>query len=142
VHYTTGMTSAIRSAEDLNRTTAAVIKAGVEVHRALGPGLFENAYRACLFHELTLAGFAVEEERVISLIYKQKLLDCTYRVDLDIDNCLLVEVNALESLDAIHFRQMTTYLRLTDYRVGLLMNFGSLLMKDGIHRIVNKFPRG
>jgi GxxExxY protein len=136
------MTSTIRSAEDLNRTTGAVIKAGVEVHRALGPGLFESAYRACLVRELTLAGFRVEEERVIPVVYKRTVLECAYRVDLDIDNCLLVEVKAVEALDAIHFRQMTTYLRLVDYRVGLLMNFGTTMMKEGIHRIVNNFPHG
>ncbi len=119
-----------------------MIKAGVEVHRALGPGLFESAYRACLVRELTLAGFHVEEERVIPVVYKRTVLECAYRVDLDIDNCLLVEVKAVEALDAIHFRQMTTYLRLVDYRVGLLMNFGTTMMKEGIHRIVNNFPHG
>lgn len=140
VQYATGMTATSKSADDLNRTTAAIIKAAINVHRALGPGLFESAYRACLVRELRLAGFQVEEERAVPLVYRHTVLECVYRVDLDVDACVLVEVKAVEALEAIHFRQITTYLRLADYRVGLLMNFGTTLMKDGIHRVVNKFP--
>jgi len=79
----------------------------------------------------------------VPLVYKRTVIeDCAYRADLDVDNCVLVEIKAVETLEAIHFRQMTTYLRLMDYRIGLLMNFGASVMKDGIHRVVNKFPRG
>jgi GxxExxY protein len=135
------MTATSLSPEQLNRTTSAIIQAGITVHRALGPGLFESAYRTCLVHDLRQAGFRVEQEHAIRLVYKRVDLECAYRVDLEIDNCVLVEIKAVENLDPIHFRQLTTYLRLGDYRVGLLMNFGSVVMKDGIHRVVNGFPR-
>jgi GxxExxY protein len=135
------MAAAQRSAEQLNRTTSAIIKASIDIHRALGPGLLENVYRLCLAYDLTHQGFSVDEERIIPLIYKDAIVDCAYRADIDVDGCVLVEVKAVDSIAPIHLRQMTTYLRLADYRIGLLMNFGASVMKEGIYRVVNGFPR-
>jgi len=132
---------ASRTADQLNRTTSHIIKASIDIHRALGPGLLENVYRLCLAYELTHSGLHVEQERSIPLRYKDAIIDCAYRVDLDVANSVLVEVKAVDSIAPIHLRQLSTYLRLADYRVGLLMNFGAGVMKDGIYRLVNGFPR-
>lgn len=133
--------AAPRSAEQLNRTTSNIIKASIDIHRTLGPGLLENVYRLCLAYELAQHGLNVDQERNIPLIYKEAIIDCAYRVDLDVDNSVLVEVEAVDTIAPIHLRQMTTYLRLADYRIGLLMNFGADVMKNGIYRVVNGFPR-
>ena len=133
--------AAPRSAEQLNRITSAIIKASIDIHRALGPGLLENVYRLCLAYELTLHGLRVDQERIIPLIYKDAVIDCAYRIDLGVDGSVLVEVKAVDTVAPIHLRQLMTYLRLADYRVGLLMNFGADVMKNGIYRVVNGFPR-
>jgi GxxExxY protein len=133
--------AAPRSAAQLNRTTSTIIKASIDIHRALGPGLLENIYRVCLAYELAHLGLHAEEERTIPLIYKDAIIDCAYRADLDVESSVLVEVKALDTIASIHLRQVATYLRLADYRVGLLMNFGASVMKDGIYRLVNGFPR-
>jgi GxxExxY protein len=136
------MASETATAERLNRTTSAIIGGGIEFHRALGPGLLEATYHECLAYELTHAGFKIETERIIPLLYKDLFVECAYKVDLDVDGCVLVEIKAAESVAGIHLRQLTTYLRLADYRVGLLLNFGASSMREGIHRVVNGFPGG
>jgi GxxExxY protein len=124
----------------LNEVTGRIIEAAIEIHRALGPGLLETAYLACLVYELTSAGLRFERERAVPLTYKEVRLNCAYRVDLVVEACVLVEVKALGSIADIHVRQLMTYLRLADFRVGLLLNFGASSMKEGIHRRVNRFP--
>ncbi len=122
--------------------TSAIIAAAIRIHRTLGPGLLESAYLACLAYELTSQGCPIELQRSVPLVYGGVRIDCAYRADLVVEKCVLVEVKALETLAPIHSRQLHTYLLLADCRVGLLLNFGAPTMKDGIKRIVNRFPEG
>ena len=128
------------TAEALNRLTSSVLDAAIRIHRALGPGLLENAYLTCLVFELTEAKLRIERQRAVPLVYKGVTVDCAYRADLVVEGCVLIEVKAQESLAPIHSRQLQTYLRLGEYPVGLLLNFGAPTMKAGIKRIVNGFP--
>jgi GxxExxY protein len=128
------------TANDLNRITSAVIASAIKVHRALGPGLLENAYDACLCHDLFKSGLTLDRQKPLPLVYDGLIMDCAYRADIVVQDLVLLEVKALESLLPIHRRQLSTYLRLGNYRVGLLLNFGALTMRDGILRVVNRFP--
>ena len=116
--------------------TSQIIGAGIEVHRHLGPGLLESAYRECLCCELQLRGLVVQKERVVPLTYKGVRIDVGYRADLIVDERVLVELKALDKLAPIHTSQAVTYLRLSGLRVGLLMNFNVPLLRDGIVRLV------
>lgn len=113
-----------------------VIGAAIEVHRALGPGLLESTYEACLAYELTLQGIPFERQKPLPVVYKGQKLDCGYRVDLLIDRCLIVEVKAKEVLLGLDEAQILTYLKLTGLKLGLLLNFNVRVMKDGIKRVV------
>jgi len=121
----------------LNDLTSRIIASGIAIHRALGPGLLESAYLACLTYELHTIGLRVEVQKPIPLIYRGVALDCAYRADLIVQGVVLIEVKALETLAPIHSRQLYTYLRLADLRLGLLLNFGAMTMKDGIKRVAN-----
>jgi GxxExxY protein len=127
-------------AETLNDRTSTIITCGIKIHRALGPGLLESAYCACLCHDLVKAGLQIEQQKPIALVYDGLTIDCAYRADIVIENCVIVEVKALDALAPIHRQQLYTYLRLGDYRVGLLLNFGASTLRDGIQRVVNNFP--
>jgi GxxExxY protein len=118
----------------INQLTHEVIGASIEVHRKLGPGLLESAYRKCLCRELVLRGIPFGYERPLPLEYKGIRLECGYRVDILVDNRLIVEVKSVEALAPIHEAQILTYLRLGGWRVGLLINFNVVVLKDGIHR--------
>ena len=128
------------TAESLNQLTSEVVQAAVRVHRALGPGLFESAYLACLCFELSSAGLKIERQKALPLVHRGVKIDCAYRADLVVGGHVLVEVKALDSLAPIHSQQLYTHLRIADCRVGLLLNFGARTMKDGIKRVVNGFP--
>jgi GxxExxY protein len=117
--------------------TSEVIRCAVEVHRGLGPGLLESAYRECLLYELTLSGLVVIKEKPMPVIYKEVKLDHGYRIDLLVENKLVVELKTVEYLNDVHFAQVLTYLRLGDYPVGLLLNFHVTMLKQGIKRIIN-----
>lgn len=132
--------SSLTTAEGLNRLTSNVLDAAIRIHRALGPGLLENAYLTCLEYELMEAEIRFERQRAVPLVYKGVTMNCGYRADLVVEGSVLIEVKALEVLAPIHIQQLQTYLRLGDYRVGLLLNFGAATMKAGIKRIVNRFP--
>jgi GxxExxY protein len=121
----------------LNRITGIIIAAGIAVHRALGPGLLESAYIACLIFELRRRGLKVEEQRPVPLTYHGVKLDCGYRLDLVVEDVVIVEVKALDKFAPIHTAQMLTYLRLTGCPVGLLLNFNAPVLKDGLKRILN-----
>jgi GxxExxY protein len=110
----------------------------MRVHSALGPGLLESAYEACLLYELIKSGLRVEAQKPLPLVYQTVKLECGYRVDLLVESKLIIEVKAMEALAEIHFAQVLTYLRLSDLRLALLLNFNVVHMKDGIRRIVNK----
>ncbi|MBL8804312.1 MAG: GxxExxY protein [Planctomycetes bacterium] len=116
--------------------TSRAIAAAVDVHRALGPGLLESSYRACLRHELSLRAMEVECERPVPICYRGVRLDCGYRLDMVVERRLVLELKAVASLQPIHVAQVVTYLRLTGLELGLLLNFNVALMKHGIRRIV------
>lgn len=116
--------------------TNKIIGAAIEVHRALGPGLLESAYHACLAHELTLRGVPFESEKSLPVEYKGIKLDCGYRLDFMIANKVVVELKAVESVNLMHEAQLLTYLKLTGCKVGLIMNFNVAILKNGITRKV------
>ena len=116
-----------------------VIGCAMEVHKTLGPGLFENIYEQALVHELTLNGIPVKTQVEIEINYKGTNLGNGLRLDVLVDNTLIVELKSVEELKPLHHKQLLTYLRLTDKRVGLLINFNTENLKDGIKRIVNKY---
>ncbi|MBI1299834.1 GxxExxY protein [bacterium] len=113
-----------------------IIGAAIEVHRGLGPGLLESAYETCLAHEFSLRGIPFERQKVLPVHYKGEQLDCGYRLDLIVGGLVIVEIKAVEELAPIHVAQVITYLKLTGCRLGLLMNFNQVLMRDGIQRVV------
>ena len=118
----------------INHLTHEIIGAAVEVHRKLGPGLLESAYKECLCRELVLRGVRFLRERPLPLEYKGIRLECGYRVDILVAGIVVVEIKAVEVLAPIHDAQLLTYLRLGGWRVGLLINFNVVVLKDGIHR--------
>lgn len=120
-----------------NELAKLVIGCAIKVHRELGPGLLESAYQACLFYELVKEDLLVEKEKPLPLVYDEVKLDCGYRLDLIVERKLIVEIKSVEALNDIHLAQVLTYLKLSECKLGLLINFNSLLLKDGIKRIVN-----
>ncbi len=127
-------------AERLNKITDDIIGAAIEVHRALGPGLLESAYEACTAFELVERKRKVERQVPLPLTYKGVQLDCGYRLDLRVDDLVIVEVKAVDTLNAVHKAQLLSYLKLSGLQVGLLINFNVKLLKNGIVRVVNEFP--
>ncbi len=113
------------------------IGCAIEVHRNLGPGLLESAYQECLFYELTKSGLYVEKEKPIPLVYEEVKLDCGYRVDLLVENKLVIELKSVESLTDVHLAQTVTYLKLGNFKLGLLINFNVSLLKNGLKRVIN-----
>jgi GxxExxY protein len=113
-----------------------VIGCAIEVHRELGPGLLESTYETCLAHELGLQGIPFASQHPITVSYKGQRLDCGYRVDLLIDASLIVELKSVEEIKRIHEAQLLTYMKLARLKMGLLMNFNVMRLKDGIRRFV------
>jgi len=125
---------------DKNEITGAIIDASMKVHSQLGPGLLESAYEACLEHELKKRGFRVERQKELPIIYDGVQIDCGYRIDLLVEDEIIVELKAAETILPIHHAQILSYLRLSGKELGLLLNFHELHLKDGITRKINK-PR-
>lgn len=123
--------------EDL--LTRTITGLAIDVHTALGPGLLENTYKKCLFYKIDQAGFQVEKEKMMPLVFEDIKLDFGYRVDILVENKLVLELKSVEALSDIHLAQTLTYMKLGGYRFGLLMNFNVLRLKDGIRRIVNGY---
>jgi len=123
--------------EELNRITEAIIGAAIEVHRALGPGLLESAYVACLVYELIQRGYKVLTEVPLPLVYKGVKLDCGYRLDLLVNDKVIVEIKSVDRLAPIHDAQIISYLKISGHKVGLLINFNVKMVKDGVRRFVN-----
>ena len=121
-----------------NTLSGEVIGAAIEVHRVLGPGLLESAYELALERELVLRGLSVERQKAVPLDYKGTALGDGFRIDLLVQDQLIVEVKAVECIQAIHEAQLLTYLRLTDKRLGLLINFNEKTIKEGVKRVVNR----
>lgn len=113
------------------------VDSALTVHRALGPGLLESAYRDCLHLELTARGHQVEREQLLPITYRDQIIPRAYRTDLIVDKTLLIELKAIEAIQPIHRVQVTTYLRLLRLPLGLLVNFHVPLLKDGIQRVLN-----
>ena len=118
-----------------------VLNAAIKVHKALGPGLLESAYVHCLLHELRSAGLSVLHQTQLPLKYEGVLLDAGYRLDIWVEQKVVVEVKSIDALHPIHIAQLLTYLRLTNNRLGLLINFNEVLLKDGFRRIANGMPQ-
>ena len=121
-----------------NQISERIIGCGIQVHKELGPGLLESSYEECLYYELVQNGLAVEKQKGLPLLYKDVKLDCGYRIDLLVESKVIIEVKSVKELDDIHLAQVLTYLKLSKCRLGLLMNFNEVLLKDGIKRIVNR----
>jgi GxxExxY protein len=122
---------------EINDRSGHVVDAAMRVHSILGPGLLEGAYEACLAHELRQRGLRVLAQLPMPVVYKGVRIELGYRADLLVDDAVLVELKAVAKLLPIHEAQLLSYLRLSDYRVGLLINFHVLHLKDGIKRMIN-----
>jgi GxxExxY protein len=122
---------------ELNERSGAVVDAAMKVHSALGPGLLESAYQACLTHELQLRGLQVMTQIALPVTYRGIRLEVGYRIDLLVDNAVVVEVKAIAKVLPVHHAQLLSYLRLSGHRLGLLINFHEIHLKHGIKRMVN-----
>ena len=122
---------------NINQLTSKIIGAAIEVHNILGPGLLESAYEECLSHELSIQGVSFEKQKPLSVDYKGKKLDCGYRLDMVVENAVVLELKSCEKIEPIHKAQLLTYLKLSELNLGLILNFNVPLMRDGIVRIVN-----
>ena len=122
-----------------NEISKIVFDAGLRVHKALGPGLLESAYEECLYFELLKSDLNIQKQKPLPLIYEDVKLDAGYRVDFLLNDKLIVEIKAVESLNDLHMAQVLTYLKLSKCKLGLLINFNTVLFKDGIKRIINGF---
>lgn len=120
-----------------NELSKTVFECGLQVHKALGPGLLESAYEQYLLYEFNKKGINVENQKTLPLIYEEVKLDAGYRVDFLIENKLIVEVKSVEGLNDIHLAQVLTYLKLSNCKLGLLMNFNTVLFKNGVRRLIN-----
>ena len=120
-----------------NQISTIVIGLAIDVHKALGPGLLENTYKECLFYKINKYGLLVEKEKAMPLVFEEVKLDCGYRVDLIVENKFIIEIKSVESLTTNHLAQTLTYLRLGNYKLGLLINFNEVLLKNGIRRVIN-----
>jgi GxxExxY protein len=123
--------------EELNALSYKVIELAIEVHRNLGPGLLESAYQACLLYELKKAGLKVEKEIPLPINYKEIKLEQGYRIDLLIEDKLVIELKTVEEFTSVHYAQTLTYLRLGNFPLGLLINFNSKILKNNIKRFIN-----
>jgi GxxExxY protein len=120
-----------------NEISSKIIGCAIEVHRELGPGLLESAYEECLYFELKLASLRVEKQQILPVVYKEVHLDCGYRLDLVVEDKVIIEVKSVADIADIHLAQVMTYLKLSKCKLGLLINFNVDLVKNGIKRVVN-----
>ena len=120
-----------------NEISSKIIGAAIEVHKQLGPGLLESTYETCLTYELKQMGLDVKQQQALPVVYKEVKLDAGYRIDLLVENKVIVEIKSVEALADIHTAQLLTYLKLKDLKLGLLINFNSVRVVDGLKRIVN-----
>lgn len=120
-----------------NEISNKIIGIAIAVHRSLGPGLLESAYKECLYYRIRKEGYLVEKEKPIPLVYEEVKLDCGYRIDLLVENKVVIEIKSVDSLNDVHLAQTLTYIKLGNYRLGLLINFNVFILKDGIRRIAN-----
>jgi GxxExxY protein len=119
--------------------TKIIIGYAIEVYKALGPGLLEKVYQECLHYKLNKEGILTEKEKAISVVFEEVKIDCGFRVDLLVENRVVIECKSVKALDDVHLAQILTYLKLGGFKTGLLINFNVPLLKDGIQRVVNGY---
>ena len=122
-----------------NEISKTIIGCAIEVHKHLGPGLLESSYEVCLVYELEKKGLKVVQQQALPVVYKEVQLNAGYRIDLLVENKVIVELKSVEILAPIHTAQVLTYLKLKDLKLGLLINFNSVLLKDGVKRVINGY---
>ena len=120
-----------------NELSNKIIGLAIEVHTVLGPGLLESAYKECLHYKIGKSGLLVEKEKPMPLIFDEIKLECGYRIDLLVEKKLVLEIKSVEALNEVHLAQTLTYMRLGNYKLGLLINFNVARLKDGIKRVIN-----
>lgn len=133
------MLDAEHASERINFLTEKIIGCAIEVHKGIGPGLLESAYEECLCYELAQNGLKFERQVPLPVVYKGVKLDCGYKLDIIVESVVVIELKAVDRIIAIHEAQLLSYLRMLDLRVGLILNFHSSVLKEGIKRIVNRF---
>ncbi len=124
---------------DINKLSNKIIGAAIEVHKKLGPGLLESTYEECLCYEFGLREIAYGRQISLPVTYKEKQLDCGYRIDILVEKSIILELKAVDKIESIHKAQLLTYLKLSNISLGLILNFNVPIMKNGIVRIVNEF---
>jgi GxxExxY protein len=122
--------------DNINSLTELILKYAFKVHSALGPGLLESSYKECLYYELVNADLIVEKEKALPIIYEKIKLEVGYRIDLLVEKQVIIEIKAVEALNDVHTAQVLTYLKLSGCRVGLLLNFNTSSLKNGIKRLM------
>ena len=120
-----------------NEISKIVFECALKVHKTLGPGLLESAYEECMFYELKKSNLKVEKQKALPLVYEEVKLDVGYRIDIIVEDKFIVEIKSVDALNDIHLAQLLTYLRLSDCKLGLLINFNVKLLKEGVRRVVN-----
>ncbi|MGB1040117.1 MAG: GxxExxY protein [Flavobacteriales bacterium] len=120
-----------------NEIATKIIGCAIDVHKVLGPGLLESAYQECLAYKLIEKGLFIEKEKKMPLVFESVKLECGYRIDILVENKVVIELKSVESLNDVHLAQTLTYMKLGDYKLGLLINFNVSLLKNGIKRVIN-----
>ena len=120
-----------------NEISKIIFDAGLKIHRKIGTGLYERVYEECLYSELKKSGLAVQKQKPLPLIYEEVKLDVGYRIDIVVEDKLILEIKSVDALNEVHFAQLLTYLKLTNCKLGLLINFNVVLIKNGIKRVAN-----
>lgn len=120
-----------------NELAKKIIGVAMEVHTKLGPGLLESSYKECLYYKLCKLGLNVEKEKAMPLVFEEVRLDCGYRIDLLVNNKIVIELKSVEALNDVHLAQTLTYLKLGEFKLGLLINFNVSRLKDGFRRVIN-----
>jgi GxxExxY protein len=125
--------------KEIDEITGEIISAAIKIHSKLGPGLFESVYEEVLFYELTVRGLVCENQMYLPVIYENVKMDVGFRIDLLVEKQVLVEIKSIETIHPVHKKQLLTYLRLMDLKIGLLLNFNEELLKKGITRLINNY---
>ncbi len=120
-----------------NEIANKIIGLAIDVHKVLGPGLLESAYQECLYYKLQQANFTVQKEKPMPVVFEGVKLECGYRIDLLVENKVVIELKSVEALNDVHLAQTLTYMKLGDYKLGLLINFNVTLLKNGLKRVIN-----
>ena len=123
--------------ERVNHLSSIIFDCALTIHRKLGPGLLENIYEECLVYELRSRGLKIESQVSLPIVYQELKIENAYRIDILVEDSIIIEIKAVEAIQPVHEAQLLTYLRLTNHRLGLLINFNSPLIKDGIRRMAN-----